>query len=247
MISRSEITFAIHNVVWKLNSISLLELFSSPDKVLCHLVLHYCLFEFGSLSDLKLSGPWYSSRRLSLALVADSLNQWIMPCREKVLSLLWVIQWQCLKWYSMISDVSHWSLDWFLSQSRTVHSVTNQISLKCYLLWSPSELTICLVLSHHDFRLFGSISTLSPSAMFEPEPEGFFTGSQVTAGDSSQVHTYTYNYDEFKVYELVNAACCFAFEKSLLYSKRQLTCSFSEHFGRWWKYTTVLKLVRHQL
>lgn len=163
MISRSEITFAIHNVVWKLNSISLLELFSSPDKVLCHLVLHYCLFEFGSLSDLKLSGPWYSSRRLSLALVADSLNQWIMPCREKVLSLLWVIQWQCLKWYSMISDVSHWSLDWFLSQSRTVHSVTNQISLKCYLLWSPSELTICLVLSHHDFRLFGSISTLSPS------------------------------------------------------------------------------------
>ena len=58
--------------------------------------------------------------------------------------------------------------------------------------------------------------------MFEPEPEGFFTGSQVPAGDSSQIHTYTYNYDEFKVYELVSAACCFAFEKSLLYSKRQL-------------------------
>ena len=53
MISRSEITFAIHNVVSRLNCISLLELFSSPDKVLRHLVLHYCLFEFGSLSETQ--------------------------------------------------------------------------------------------------------------------------------------------------------------------------------------------------
>ena len=112
-------------------------------------------------------------------------------------------------------------IDFSVSQGLcTVSQIKNHLNVICFEVLQNSRFVLCCPIMISDFLVQFQLCLLL--AMFEPEPEGFFTGSQVPAGDSSQIHTYTYNYDEFKVYELVSAACCFAFEKSLLYSKRQL-------------------------
>ena len=121
--------------------------------------------------------------------------------------------WNGIPWFLMF-PIEVW-IDFSVSQGLcTVSQIKNHLNVICFEVLQNSRFVLCCPIMISDFLVQFQLCLLL--AMFEPEPEGFFTG------DSSQVHTYTYNYDEFKVYELVTAACCFAFEKSLLYSKRQL-------------------------
>ena len=118
-------------------------------------------FHYLKLNDS--SGPWYCSRRLSLALVQTrSINESCHAEKKFLVCCEWYNDnaWNGIPWFLMF-PIEVW-IDFSVSQGLcTVSQIKNHLNVICFEVLQNSRFGP--VLSHHDFRLFGSISTLSPS------------------------------------------------------------------------------------